>query len=443
MFKRFLILTIIVIIVALLCNYSIHHSYKYLNWIYEYPKGQKAQYLTQNQKYILLTTKNLNNDTSFIHFINKQNGQQLSTFKVEKVFNPPQIVNDWLIVASKENESSDSGSIYVFDLKTLNLVWKDKFISYKWAFKAYNNMLFYVDASGILRNVLVENKNIVWKVVSDSGFSNSTTPDIFNKNLYICNKNQILIMDVDTSKIIHNFKTDYDINSCSFNSEYAAVMLDNGYIYLIDFLNSLIKWKYQHVLLFSKSNIDILEDKFLGLLSTINLSQIKNTPNLKVLNRVNQIIHIIDMKSGMTIWQKDLEYPLDNTSLNTSIYQNKIVIQITKGCLTAFRIDNGFKLWQFYSKEGITPKIKYTINKNKIFLTMNGKNDGFLYVIDLRTGLLINKIKTPRFTPNSLSPLIDSEEIFLTCNNNSIAAFNINKIIKAAKKNKELNNEQK
>lgn len=433
MYKRFSILIIIIILIILICNYSIRTGYKYLSWKYNIPKGELATFLSSEDPFLILTTKRNSIRKSYIHLIDKKSKKDSALFEFIKILEAPEFKNNFLFVVSKDKNYSDFNDLYVINTKNNNLVWKDRIYNNKWSYIIKENSIFYVDSSGILRNIDYKNRTPIWKILSSDGFYNSTPPEIQNNKIYICNDTQILIADASTSKILHNFKTDYNTKSCVFDSDIATILMENDDIYAIDLLRSQVMWEYKHVSLFSKTTLDIAYHKYITLLNTINFTMIDKSSRAKVLNNIEQNLHVISLLNGETRWQKEIKYPTNIAQLKNFIASKNIVLQTVKGTLTAFNIENGIIAWNFYLKEGTIPHFNYIIKNDTVVLTMKKRNQSLLYLINATSGKIINYFIIPNIKNNAISPVIDEAFIYLIDKNNDIVAFDLAKTLKNKK----------
>ena len=83
MAKRGLIILTILVCLFLTFRYSENFLNKPFIWEYNYPKKEKASFLTYNDDTIVLTTSNKNN--SFLHLIDKYSGKKVGVIKLKKI----------------------------------------------------------------------------------------------------------------------------------------------------------------------------------------------------------------------------------------------------------------------------------------------------------------------------------------------------------------------
>lgn len=429
--RNVFILLFIVIVITVFCFLQI--STKHLLWIYKYPKIETPKYLAQNADTILLTTSaQIKHDNqSYLRIIDKMNAKLKAVIKLDSILTRPILTKNYIIVATRDNKNSNKGSIYVINNNTFNFIWKDQYKSNNWPFAIFNNHIIYVDSSGTLRNSNFNNNNIaIWKVVSPLSFSNSTKPTIRNGKFYICNSNQILAIDIKTSKVIYNFKTANKINSCSFNHNFAAVLMSTDDIYGIDLVKSKLLWKYKHVSLFSRTFLEIIKSRYIAVLSIKDLSHIKTSSRAKVINDTNRELQIINLKNGVTKWQKSFKYPINLPILKKIVKDNIIVFQTKKGSLTAFNLDNGNRIWKFYGKHKVIPKLNYTLKNNKVYLILNYQSKRFLYIINLLNGKVIDRIKITHCQKQPSKLLADNNTVYLSCKPSYLIALDLSYLSK-------------
>ena len=103
----------------------------------------------------------------------------------------------------------------------------------------------------------------------------------------------------------------------------------------------------------------------LALINDIDFSLLKETKRAKVISNHDQIIHILNIFTGKTEWQKELQYPIDITNMQNHMAGDTMLFQTAKGRLSAFNLHNGKQLWEFYTEKKNTPLMKYTINDEK------------------------------------------------------------------------------
>ena len=154
--------------------------------------------------------------------------------------------------------------LYVINLKTGNILWKEKIISNKWSFVVNGKKHFYVDIGGMLKNVNYITKTSQWRIKLDKKFINSTRPVINENDLYICNDTQVVALEIKDLEVIHNFSTQNKIVSCCFNDDIASILTKNDDLYSIDLENSKMRWVYKYVTLFSKTLIITLPGDYSG-----------------------------------------------------------------------------------------------------------------------------------------------------------------------------------
>jgi outer membrane protein assembly factor BamB len=427
--KRYFIITTIVVIMLILTTYSVTMTFKNVAWTYAISKNHKIVYISQSDKWLMVTTKDVKENRFKIKIFNKATSRLINTFNFNNIDKAPELFSDHVIVTtSYDAEKKQEGNyIYVIDPKLKNLIWKDRYYSTNWEYILDDESVFYVDQQGALKNVRYYNKIPKWKLLIKDGFKTSTRPIVQGENLFLCNNNTILAIDKESSKVKYHFSSPAKAKCCSFNDDVTALIAYTDELYMIDLSLSKIIWSYKYVSLFSESVIDIIRKDYVALLNTIDLSGIVKSDRAKIVKTEDQILQFIRLYTGQTVWQKALKHPITISRFKEDIYNDLIVIQTSGGALTGYELSTGETLWQFYNKEETTPSLVYNIKDNRVFVFVSSKNNTMLYILNIANGNILDKIVIPNCVKDELGAVIDDKRLYLSCQNNILGAINIPK----------------
>jgi outer membrane protein assembly factor BamB len=430
--RHIILILIIIILIILIAASSFNKAGRYVKATCELPPSESINHITGTDDFIILTSS-LNNNNK-IHILDKLNLKPLNNINPGKINIPPVFFKGLIIV---DTHNLKKNFINIFEPLTSNLLWKDQYYSKKWSYIIHEDKIYYVDVAGSIKNVNIHTKLPEWKIKIENGFYNSTRPVISGNRFYICNHDQILAINRKNSEVIYNFKIPSKAVECTFEEDIAAILTDEDNVYVVDLVQSKYIWEYKYVSLFSKSTIDIIRDQYLALLNTINLTDVHKTTRGKIITKEQQIIYVIDLFTGQAIWQKGLKYSLDINKLKKYISNNIVVIQTTGGSLTAFNMKSGNKIWRFYNKDFPTPDLPYIIDKDRVIVALEDKKGSKVYVIDKTAGNIQSKIEVPNCFKDSLDPLLDKNNIYLTCKNHSVTMIKLPESVKKLKPKKD------
>lgn len=422
MVKKVLLVVILIILAGVVIHLTMKKEFDNLEWVYKVKKKEKIEYILEKNNILVVST--VKDKNSFIDIINKDKGKNLANIKLNPIQYPPVISENALIVASSKSKDSDTGDLTVIDLNNGDLILKEQYAGNKWPFIVEGKSLFYVDISGSLRNIEYESKKIIWKILSDNRFKDSTKPLVSNNSFFICNNNQILALDLKTSEVLYNFKADSKILSCSFDNNTAVVSMENEYIYAIDLLSSRVRWKYKFVSLYSKVLLEIVNSNYLLILNTVNFKPLVETKRAKVLSSTRQVLHIINLNDGRAKWQKQFKYTKNPFSFSDILSNSTIILPSITDSLTAYFIDTGLKQWDFFSKEK-TPITNYVLRYDKVFLIKNYKESSYVYILKQDDGRLLGTFKISQGYNKRFNPVVDENNIYIVYQDNTIKAFKI------------------
>lgn len=393
MVKKVSIVLIILFSIGIIISLLMKKEYTNLEWAYQLEKSEHVEYLQEKNNILIVTTTNEKH--SYINIIDKSRGNQLAKISINPVKYEPVIKGENLFVASKKPKGSKTGDLYVIDLNNGDLILKEQYSGRKWPFIVEGSSLFFVDVAGTLRNIQYESKEVLWKILSDNSFIDSTKPSISNNKFFICNNNQILALDLKTSEIMYNFKADSNILSCSFDTNTAIVSMQNDYIYAIDLLLSRVKWKYKFVSLYSKMFLETINNKYLLILNIVDFGSLVETKRAKILSDTSQILYVLDIDTGRTKWQKPFEEDQKPFSLSQVASNSTILLQSIDKKLGAYFLDNGLMQWQFFSKDEKSV-INYSLRYDKVVLIMHYTKNSKVYLLSLDDGSLLGQFIVPK-----------------------------------------------
>lgn len=422
MVKKVLLVAILIIFAGVIFYLTMKKEFNNLEWVYKLEKNEKIEYILEKNNILIVTT--VKDKNSYVEIINKNDGKNLAKIKLNLLQYPPVINDNMLFVASVKSKVSNSGDLYVIDLNNGDLVLKEQYAGNKWPFIVEGKNLFYVDISGALRNIEYESKKVIWKILSDNKFKDSTKPSVSNNSFFICNNNQILALNLKSSEVLYNFKADSKILSCSFDNNTAVVSMENEYIYAIDLLSSRVRWKYKFVSLYSKQLLEIINHNYLLILNTVNFTPLVETKRAKILSSTRQVLHIINLNDGRAKWQKQFKGYKKPFSFSNIISFSTIVLPSINDKLSAYFIDNGLQQWDFFSKDN-TPINNYVLSYDKVYLVINYKTSSYIYILKLDNGSLLGTFKIPQKINTSFNPVIDEKNIYIVYKDNTIKAFRI------------------
>lgn len=428
-----MILSIILALTGIFISLKSHSDKIIFN--YNYDKYSNPEYINVTDDYLLLTTTNTLNKKSSLHLFDKTNWKQISIIPLNKVLAKPEIVDNYIIVATEDVYNKKVSDIQVIDAIGPNLLWKDKVLSKNWFYKAYDDSVLYIDKDGILQNVKTSTREPIWKAAFGNSFEFSTPPEIANGRFFICNNNQILAIDLKSSQIVHNFKTYDNITSCSFHNEKACLLLHNDDILSVDLSRSLILWRYRYVTMLSDSILKIVNNSYLLLLNSTNYTSLRGSNRSKLLNSYHQIFHLINLQSGQTKWQKSVQYPQYISGLISHISKNIIVFKSQYNELLATEVSTGNNIWKLKPGSLYNSYSTFTLSGNYLYLLMNRSKDSFLGILDLYTGRMRNRLTLSNCLTPPLAPVIEDNKAYVACKNSKLLILKIDtNFISAQKK---------
>ncbi|MGD9581342.1 MAG: hypothetical protein AB7V50_08205 [Vampirovibrionia bacterium] len=422
MVKKLIIIISLILLITIIAVFKTNSDYIFPKWSHKISLSSTIEYIQEINNILIITTKD--KKYSYIDILQKNNGNRIAQIKLNHINNKPTINDHYLITESKDKNNNSYGEFYVIDLQSGDLILKEQFTSKQWSFIADGYNIFFVDIAGTLKTIDIKTKKIIWKILSENNFINSTRPSVSDERFFICNNNQILALNIKTSEILYNFKTDSKINTCLFNDNTAIVATNNDYIYAIDLILSRIKWKYKFVSLYSKAFYEIINDNYLLLLNTTNYSSIKSSVRGKLLTKKSEILHILNLNNGETIWQKRFKNVKSKMPLKELITFQSLIIESINGKLTSYFLENGLRRWEFFTKNNI-PIHSYTIYDDKIFIIVDYTNKCYVYILNANDGQLINKIEIPQKNNIRFNPVVDDKNIYIVYEDNTIKAFNL------------------
>lgn len=280
--------------------------------------------------------------------------------------------------ANKDNiliVSDDVGKYYSVNLETGKIIWtKNNIVPFNSDIKIYKKVFFVVDYKNILRCISIKDGSELWNLKTEESLTKS------NKKLSIV---------LDKRNVYFN-NTIGDIT---------AVNLKSGELV----------WQLP------TQKSDITNNAFL----LINSNLVVNYNSILFSNNKNEF-YSVDTGTGSINWKNKISSnlkPIVIEKFIITVSNNGFFYLIEKNSGNIIRINDLYKGYK-EKKRGSVKPTGFIVAKNKLYLT---NDDGNLIVVDLNTGIIINKIKIT--SSKILQPFINENNLYLI-KNGSIIKFN-------------------
>ncbi|QJC36761.1 PQQ-binding-like beta-propeller repeat protein [Enterobacteriaceae endosymbiont of Donacia vulgaris] len=293
--------------------------------------------------------------------------------------------------------ANKNGFIYCINIKTGKVVWSLNLINKSCFFSSCkyeyftvgpiisNNYLYVGNKQGKIFSINIKNKSIIWK---QNIFNEILSNFVIRKNILIVHSMDDILqgLDKNNGRILWTVHLGHS-NSLSIKGLSDPVLFfdnviigsDNGLVSSRIVTNGLLVWEQNLLRMNNKENF-------------ININDIDISPviykGIVYVSSYNGNFMAINLSTGDIIWEK-----IYFTHKNFIINHNIIYLIDPLNRILALNVKNGNLIWIIDKFKNNKINNLFIYNK-KIFFT---NNRGFLYWIDLNTGIFLGKKKIDKY----------------------------------------------